>query len=434
MSKRTKAAKKRTRGAHDTHVSPQEPRSAKKSHSGVGAGGADAALPALSSLSDIPTLEKLPLHEDQRAAYETCCNTLVSEGVDAAELACACVVRLDRAFPLVVSAAGLQRAEFSFRFGVVREPSCAVGDWVCLRRPAGHDMAVIEFVLPRQSDIARWRGNNRGKKQTLAANVDIVLVAQALSRRPVDIDRIVRSAVIAQDCGAACAVVLTKADRAGAALLAQDISLIREVLGDKICVAVTAAGARGADGRNAGGRGADDAGGADGAALEDDMARVCLEHRALWGIEGVRELVPAGIVGIVLGESGAGKSTLLNALLGKNLLEVGHVRAKDDAGRHTTVARRMVDLPQAGVVVDEPGLRSLPLVGHERGLKLVFPDVAEAATLCRFRDCTHTKEPGCAVHEQVYEGRIPEVRAEAYRRLAEEMRRSSDSLDPDVVL
>ena len=385
------------------------------------AGGVAQALPALSSLSDVPPFSKLAMSGRQREEFDLDVGKLAAEGIGTAEVEPACVVRLDRSFPAVVAASGIVRAEFSFRFGVVSEPSAAVGDWVCLRRPAGHDMAVIEFVLPRESDIARWRGGSRGKKQTLAANVDVVLVAQALGQRELDVDRIVRSAVIAEDCGARAAVVLTKADRAGSELLARDVGLLRNVLGPEVPIAVTAAGAAGEDVDRP------DTG-------EAELAVTCRSQGVSWGVPGVRELVPEGTVAIVLGESGAGKSTLLNALLGKQVLEVGRVRARDDAGRHTTVARRMVDLPGAGVIVDEPGLRSLPIVGHERGLARVFPDVAEAAKECRFRDCSHTVEPGCGVRARVDAGEIPPERADAYVALAQEMRRSAGSLDPDVTI
>ena len=94
----------------------------------------------------------------------------------------------------------------------------------------------------------------------------------------------------------------------------------------------------------------------------------------------------------------------------------------------------MVSLPGAGVIVDEPGLRSLPIVGHERGLAMVFPEVSEAARGCRFRDCTHTHEPGCEVLERRATGEISSARADAYVALASEMRASAASLDPDVVL
>lgn len=380
-------------------------------------GETEAGLPALSALSDLPGFGELRMSEAQRGAFEERKASLAAEGLDEAEVEPGCVVRLDRYFPAVMAASGLVRAEFSFRFGVVSEPSAAVGDWVCLRRPADHDMAVIEYVLPRESDIARWKGGSRGRRQTLAANVDTVLVAQALGGRVIDCNRVARSAVVAADCGAGVAVVLTKADRAGAELLARDVALLRRVLGPGLRVAVTAAGS---------GMRSDDEGG--------NLAAAARDLGCPWGNEGVRGLVPEGDIAIVLGESGAGKSTLLNALLGRDALETGEVRASDDAGRHTTVARRMVSLPGAGIVVDEPGLRSLPLVGHERGLAEVFPEIAEAARSCRFRDCTHTHEPGCAVREALGAGVFPAERLDVYLQLAEEMRASARTLDPDVVI
>jgi ribosome biogenesis GTPase len=279
-------------------------------------------------------------------------------------------------------------------------------------------MGLIEEILPRRSDVARWKGGARGERQTLAANVDLVIVVQQMGETEADYARVARSAVVVRDCGARLAVVLSKADRAGEQGVARDVAALREVLGDELQLVVTSAAADG------------DASTPSAA----ELARACEAVGVPYGTEAVRALVPEGTIAIVLGESGAGKSTLLNALLGSQVLETGAVRASDDAGRHTTVARRMVALPGAGVIVDEPGLRSLPLVGHERGLAQVFPDVAAQARACRFRDCTHTHEPGCAVlahaQDEGYAGR----RLEAYLALAREMRASRQSLDPDVVI
>ena len=153
------------------------------------------------------------------------------------------------------------------------------------------------------------------------------------------------------------------------------------------------------------------------------------------GMDEVRSCLPAGTCGMILGESGAGKSTLLNTLLGHEALATSGVRERDDMGRHTTVARVMVSLPEpCGVIADAPGLRSLPLVGHERGLARTFPEIVEAARACRFNDCTHTHEPGCAVREAVAAGEIDELRVEAFLSLAREMRVSAQSLDPDIHL
>lgn len=381
----------------------------------VRANRATDTLPALSTLTELPAFGDLAPSERQCDAYAAACERAVEAGAAADELTLGCVVRLDRGYPAIVCADATFRAEFATRLTKGEFSRAAVGDWVCARRPGGHEMGLIEEILPRESDIARWKGGARGERQTLAANVDLVIVVQQLGEQEVDYARIARSAVIVRDCGARLAVVLSKADRAGAAGVARDIDALHEVLGADVSLVVTSAGA---------------AGDADLAALAEAAAR----RDVPFGEEGVRALVPAGVVAIVLGESGAGKSTLLNALLGRAVLETGAVRASDDAGRHTTVTRRMVKLEGAGVIVDEPGLRSLPLVGHERGLAKVFPDIAAEAQACRFRDCTHTHEPGCAVLEHAQDEGYAGRRLDAYLALAREMRASRQTLDPDVVI
>ena len=374
----------------------------------------EQALPALSSLTDLPAFGDLRFSEAQRESFAAACTRLeAQEAVPGEELALGCVVRLDRGFPAVMCEQGVVRAEFATQLTKGDFSRVAVGDWVCLRVPEGHEMALIQQILPRESDIARWKGGARGERQTLAANVDVVLVVQALGPEVISCERIARSAVIARDCGAHIAVVLTKADRATPEVLAEDLRLLQEILGEDVPLAVTASR---------------------GDVSADALAEVAHAAGAQWGNAGVRQIVPGGTIAIMLGESGAGKSTLLNALLGREALETGAVRARDDAGRHTTVARRMVKLPEAGVIVDEPGLRSLPMVGHERGLAQVFPEIAGAARGCRFRDCTHTHEPGCEVLAQYEEGEFSQVRLETYLALAREMRESATTLDPDVVV
>ncbi len=362
------------------------------------------AVPSLPPLTELPEFSDLRPSEDQLADFESS----AGEGVELG-----CVVRLDRGFPAVLTEREAFRAEFAARLTKGEFSKVAVGDWVCVRSPQGHDMGIIERILPRSSDIARWKGGNRGERQTLAANVDIVLVVQALEEWRVSSGRITRSAVVAKDCGAKVAVVLTKADGADADLVASSVRLVREVLGEGVPIVVVAS--RSSD------------------AGHPELRAAAEAVGATWGVESVRALVPAGEVGIMLGPSGVGKSTLLNALLGREALETGAVRESDGVGRHTTVTRRMVAIPGAGTIVDAPGLRTLQMVGHERGLAMVFPDIADAARACRFRNCTHTHEPGCEVRDQFGD---PEgsVRLAAYLSLASEMRTSAKTLDPDVVL
>lgn len=355
-----------------------------------------ADLPAADSLQDLPSFEELPVDAAQRAAFDE----FVAAAEEPGQMRLGCVARLDRGFPLVVTADGAFRAEHAVGFAKSRGEEAllpAAGDRVAVRVAPGHDMGVIEEVLPRRTSFERWRGRARGERQVLAANVDTILIVQALGAGEVLLDRIARSMVLALDCGAEPAVVLTKADRCAAGELERELGRVERLVGDGVRVLVTSS--------------------AEGSGLDE-----------------VRGCVPAGTCAMILGESGAGKSTLLNALLGHEAMATGGVREKDDAGRHTTVSRVLVSLPGAGVIADVPGLRSLPLVGHERGLARAFPEVVRAARECRFNDCTHTHEPGCAVREAVSAGRIEAVRWEAFERLAAEMRVSAASLDPDVAV
>lgn len=356
-----------------------------------------ASLPKIDALEDVPAFGDLRASDDQRAAFEAFCAG--AETPD--EMQMGCVVRLDRGFPLVVTAQLRLRAEHAVGFAKQDKEKGdgllpAVGDWVAVRVAPGHDMGVIECVLPRRTVFERWRGKNRGERQVLCANVDTILIVQPLGAGEVLLGRIARSLVLAADCGAVPVVVLTKADRCTDDEREVQLARVRRLVGDRVDVLVTSS----ATGE---------------------------------GLDAVRSCVPEGTCAMILGESGAGKSTLLNALLGHDALETGAVRERDDAGRHTTVARMMVKLPGAcGVIADAPGLRSLPLVGHERGLARTFPEVVEAACGCRFNDCTHTHEPGCSVREAVEAGEIDELRLEVFNGLAAEMRVSAQSLDPDI--
>lgn len=361
-------------------------------------------LPVVGELENVPSFADMAptqlRREQLEEARERIADRLGCEAADAVELGC--VVRLDRGFPLVACEGRTLRAEHAPEFAKGDSAEAGimptVGDWVAVAVPPEHDMGVIHEVLPRRNAFARWRGGRRGEFQTLAANLDGVIVVAALGAEELPLARIARSVVLARDCGVRPSVVLTKADRKQTAeALEADVLRVHRLVGEQGDVVVTSS--------------------------------VAGE-----GLDGVRALVPAGSVAMILGESGAGKSTLLNALLGADALATGAVRERDDMGRHTTVARMMVKLPGAGVICDAPGLRSLPLVGHERGLAKAFPEISELAATCRFRDCTHGNEPGCAVREAREAGGLDEVRVESYLALANEMRASASTLDPDVVL
>ena len=341
-----------------------------------------------------PTAEELAVPEAE-AAFEPAFSDFV-DVPDAGELApgqaLGRVVRLDRGYPLVVTREATVRAEHAIALVKGADVRSCLGDWVVLRLPQGHDKAVIERILPRTSELSRWDGRSRGQRQVLAANVDLVMVAQPLSERPVSTERLARSAVLAREGGMRIAALLTKADRATPEGLARDEACVRACLGPDADVAV-------------------------------------VSSRQGTGLDDVRALLPPGRSGLLLGESGAGKSTLVNTLLGAEVLGTTEVRDRDDRGRHTTVARRMFALPGAGLVVDAPGLRSLHLLDEERGLALAYPEIARLEEGCRFRDCTHGGEPGCMVREGVAAGEVSEVRLAQYRMLAAEMLENRRGLD-----
>lgn len=378
-------------------------------------------------MDHIPSFGDLRVDDTQVSAFEAARSELAGTlDIPLEEIELGAVVRLDRGFPMIATRAGaLLRAEHAVDFAKGKPgkrgkrskraadaeiassagvdgmlPS--VGDVVAVRVTPGHDMGVILRVLPRRTSFERWRGKNRGERQVLAANVDVIFIVQPLGAErdtlPLMRDRVARSLVLARDCEADPVVVLTKVDRCEPAEVADVCDALRRLAG---------AGVR----------------------------AIATSSRTGEGLDEVRSCIPQGSVGMILGESGAGKSTLLNTLLGSEALETNAVRERDDAGRHTTVARIMVALPEpCGVIADCPGLRSLPLVGHERGLARSFPEIVEASRACRFNDCTHLHEPGCAVREGVECGEIEQSRLDAFLSLAREMRVSAQSLDPDIRL
>lgn len=257
-----------------------------------------------------------------------------------------------------------------------------MGDWVALARPEGHEMPLIEAILPRHGAFSRHDPGETGE-QVIIANVDIVFVVQSLSGSGVNISRLERELVLAWESGARPVVVLTKAD------LCDDAEAQRELaaevaFGSDVIVGSTVTGE---------------------------------------GIDEVRGHVPSGVTAALLGASGVGKSTLVNQLVGDEVQPTNEVRDADDKGRHTTVARELVTVPGGGVLIDTPGMRAIALWDAEEGLSAAFPDIEELAEYCRFGDCAHENEPGCAVLSAVESGELPERRLASYRKLMTELER-----------
>lgn len=293
------------------------------------------------------------------------------------------VVKLDRGFPLVQIADGeLVRCKHATALVKGEKLRAVIGDRVMVAVPEGHDKPLISEILPRERALVRKDPTERAVPQVLAANFDRVIVAQPLAE--VNMRRLERELVLAHETGAAVTVVLTKAD------LAESDDAVEEVR-RRVC---------------------------DLAGVEVDTLVVSAEHPET--VEAVRAMVPAGTVAVLVGRSGVGKSSLVNLLVGEQVQETSAVRESDGKGRHTTVSREMVQLPNGGRVVDMPGVRGLGLWDADAGIEAAFADIEEASTRCRFRDCKHENEPGCAVRAAVETGDITQARWDSYRALKQE--------------
>ncbi len=268
----------------------------------------------------------------------------------------------------------------------------AVGDWVAV----SGDPAVIAAVLPRRSafvrsaaDASRRTAGHLADEQVLAANVDVAFLVAGLDH-DFNLRRLERYLAVAWSSGVTPVVVLNKADVA------------RDLDGRLVAVESIAPG----------------------------VPIVVLS--ALTG-DHVTDLAPylvAGTTAVVLGSSGVGKSTLVNALLGELRQATAEVREEDSRGRHTTTHRELFALPGGALLIDTPGIRSLEVAGADVGVETAFDDIAEIASGCRFSDCRHQGEPGCAVRVALDDGRLSEDRLASHRKLERELARAERKEDP----
>ena len=297
------------------------------------------------------------------------------------------IVRVDRGLPLAVSARGVSRVEPARHLIESAATSsmarACIGDWVVLGQPQGHEMPLIEGVLPRRGTFSRRDPAEAGGEQVVIANVDVVFVVHSIAGRGVNPSRLERELVLAFESGADPVIVLTKADLVSPDEVAAQLEVATPVSAGVPIIIESA---------------------------------VTME-----GVDDVRALIPAGVTAAMIGPSGVGKSTLANRLIGSEVQDTAAVRDGDMKGRHTTVARELVHVPGGGVLIDTPGMRGIGLWRADAGLDLAFPEIAAAASACKFRDCSHGAEPGCQVRAAIESGHLDHRRVQRYRALQEEL-------------
>lgn len=255
----------------------------------------------------------------------------------------------------------------------------AVGDWLVLEPAYGGELS-INSVLSRNTKFSRAAAGIEVKEQIVAANADTVFIMQSLNK-DFNMRRLERYVIAAWDSGAVPVIILTKTDCCSD--LADKRTLVYETAPGIEVYAISAYTGE--------------------------------------GLENVRKYFTSGKTVALLGSSGVGKSTLVNTLAGREMLKTQSIRNDDSKGRHTTTHRELILLPGGGLIMDTPGMRTLSLWDADTGMDKMFGDVEELTALCRFHDCKHRDEPGCAVREALESGKLDIKRWESWLKLQKEM-------------
>lgn len=264
-----------------------------------------------------------------------------------------------------------------------------VGDWVALLMDEQAGIGTVQAVLPRKSALVRRAIEDASRAtQIIAANVDVAFIVTSLNA-DMNPRRIQRYLAAVRQSGARPVVVLTKAD-----LVEESAAKVAEVQ-----------------------------------ELDSGIAVVTVSARTGEGLDAFLSHVQPGEACVLIGSSGVGKSTLVNTLLNEDRMATREVRETDDQGRHTTSHRELIVLPSGGMLIDTPGIREVGLLDNEEGVAEVFDDVEDLMTQCKFGNCSHISEPGCAVHGAIKSGELTEDRWTHFVQLRLEMAESKDKID-----
>lgn len=291
---------------------------------------------------------------------------------------------------LVVTDAGELQAKASGRLRHEAQETGppAVGDWVALSPNAQDGAATIHAVLPRRTAFVRRAADSARRTQILAANIDVAFVVTSMNA-DLNPRRIQRFLAAAMDSGARPVLVLTKSD-----LSADPQAEAAQV-----------------------------------AALETQTLVLTVSAREGVGLEALRLQVKPGETCVLIGSSGVGKSTLVNAFLNEDRMATQAIRASDEQGRHTTSHRQLLPLPGGGLIIDTPGIREVGLIDAEEGVEAVFDDIEHLMQECRFTNCGHVSEPGCAVQAALADGTLEGPRWAHFQKLKSELAAAGDKAE-----
>ena len=324
--------------------------------------------------SELQDLRLLGWQERDDAAARS----LWAEGLEVAR-----VIAVDRDRFAVSDGRGDFRATLSGAFVHLAESADrypCVGDWVGIDRRAPDGIGMITTLVPRHSYLRRRSAGSAAGYQMIASNVDVAFIVQSCDY-DFNVRRLERYRVMVREGGVHPAVVLTKTDLVTEVVLASQVAQVR--------------------------------------ASGFDARIVALSNVSGSGVEELRSLLAPGTTACFIGSSGVGKSTIINTLVGRHALDTRAVSATGE-GRHTTVRRALFRLDNGAMVIDNPGMREFGVLGASEGLEGGFPDIESLASGCRYRDCTHTGEPGCAVRTAVEDGTIQVEHYDSFLKLTRE--------------